>query len=476
MKKEMSGWLAVIPILTLIAAASMSVFVWKTGMLMPLLIGVFAAALVARGAGFHWDAIQKMMVNGVSRALPAVFILLLIGIIVGSWMASGVIPTIIFYGLSLIHPSIFIPVVALVTGIVSITLGSSFTSIATVGLAFMAIGEGLGFPAGLVGGAVISGAFFGDKLSPLSDTTNIAPAMAETDLFTHIKHMLWDTIPAFAVAIIMYWFVSKSYSGVGGAHSDVIEGIKTGLTDLFIIHPFLLLLPVLTIALMMLKVPAIPSLAGVGILGGAVAVLVQGMPIANIIQVMTNGFTLESDVAAIDSLLNRGGMTSMLGTVALLVIATALGGVLEESGSFEILTRKMIARVHSTGSLIVSTIFSTFVVAFASGAQFLAIVLPSRTFVTKYKEMGIDTKNLSRCVESAGTVGINLVPWSVPAVFAAGIFGISPGEFIPYAFFVFLVPLINILFGFTGWTITKKTYNVQPKVSTEKGEIPLWAK
>ncbi|PIC63791.1 Na+/H+ antiporter NhaC [Sporosarcina sp. P13] len=476
MKKEMSGWLAIIPILTLIGAASMSVFVWKAGMLMPLLIGVFAAALVARAAGFDWDAIQKMMVNGVSRALPAVFILLLIGIIVGSWMASGVIPTIIFYGLSLIHPSLFIPVVAVVTGIVSITLGSSFTSIATVGLAFMAIGEGLGFPAGLVGGAVISGAFFGDKLSPLSDTTNIAPAMVETDVFAHIKHMLWDTIPAFLIAIIMYWFVGNTYAGVGAANSDVIDGIKAGLSDLFLIHPLLLLLPVLTIVLMMLRVPAIPALAGVGVLGGVVAVLVQDTTVSQIIQVMTSGFAVDSDIAAIDSLLNRGGMTSMLSTVALLVIATALGGILEESGSFEILTRKMMARVRSTGSLILTTIFSTFVVAFASGAQFLAIVLPSRTFVSKYKEMNIDTKNLSRCVESAGTVGINLVPWGVPAVFAAGIFGISPGEFIPYAFFVFLVPLINVLFGFTGWTITKKTYSIQREVETDKGDAPIWVK
>ena len=475
MKKEMSVWLAVLPIVALIGAASMSVFVWEAGMLVPLLIGACAAAVVAWVAGFRWDAIQHMMVNGVSRALPAVFILLLIGIIVGSWMASGVIPTIIFYGLSLIHPAIFIPVVALVTGIVSITLGSSFTSIATVGLAFMAIGEGLGFPAGLVGGAVISGAFFGDKLSPLSDTTNIAPAMAETDLFSHIKHMLWDTIPAFVIAIVLYAVVGRTYV-TGAADSEVIDGIKAGLADLFVIHPLLLLLPVLTIVLMLLRVPAIPALAGVGVLGGVVAVLVQGTAVSSIIQIMTNGFAVESGIASIDSLLNRGGMTSMLGTVALLVIATALGGILEESGSFELLTRKMMARVHSTGSLILSTVFSTFVVAFASGAQFLAIVLPTRTFVSKYKEMNIDTKNLSRCVESAGTVGINLVPWSVPAVFAAGIFGIGPGEFIPYAFFVFLVPLINIVFGFTGWTITKKKYRIEQSTELKEGVAPIWAK
>ncbi|WP_153730863.1 Na+/H+ antiporter NhaC [Sporosarcina obsidiansis] len=469
MKKEMSVWLAVIPILVLIGAASMSVFVWKAGMHMPLLIGIFAAAIVASLSGFSWRDIQDMMINGVSRALPAVFILILIGIIVGSWMASGVIPSIIYYGLSIIHPSIFIPIVALVTGIVSVTLGSSFTSIATVGLAFMAIGEGLGFPAGLVGGAVISGAYFGDKLSPLSDTTNIAPAMAETDLFSHIKHMLWDTIPAFLISLCLYWFVSNTQAVGGTVDSGMIVDIKRGLSEIFVIHPLLLLMPVFTIVLMMFRVPAIPALAGVGMLGAVLAVLVQGMPISQIMQVMTSGFSLESEIAAIDSLLNRGGLTSMLGTVALLLLATALGGILEESGSFEILTRKIMARVTSTGSLITSTILSTFVVAFASGAQFLAIILPTRTFVSKYKEMNIDTKNLSRCVEAAGTVGINLVPWGVPAVFAASMFGISPGQFIPYAFFVFLVPIINIIFGYTGWTITKKNYQVPVKIEMSKG-------
>ena len=185
--------------------------------------------------------VEKMMVKGVSRALPAVFILLIIGIIVGTWIASGVIPTMIYYGLSIIEPSLFVPLVALITGIVSITLGSSFTSIATIGIAFMAIGEGLGFAPGLVAGAVISGAYFGDKLSPLSDTTNIAPAMAETDLFSHIKHMLWDTIPAFVIAIILYWFVGNSGAATNATDTDGIDLIKTGLESVFVIHPLLLL-------------------------------------------------------------------------------------------------------------------------------------------------------------------------------------------------------------------------------------------
>lgn len=472
MKKEMTFVTSIIPILALLIAAASSIFIWEAGMHIPLLVGVLAAAIVAKICGWRWSEIEKMMVNGVSRALPAVFILLIIGIIVGTWIASGVIPTMIYYGLSIIEPSLFIPLVALITGIVSITLGSSFTSIATIGIAFMAIGEGLGFPPGLVAGAVISGAYFGDKLSPLSDTTNIAPAMAETDLFSHIKHMLWDTIPAFVIALILYWFVGRSGVAAHAVDTNGIDLIKTGLGDVFTLHPLLLLMPVFTIMLMMMRVPAIPALTIVGVVGAVLAVIVQGSSISTITNVMTSGFSVDSGIATVDSLLNKGGLLSMLGTIGLLLIATALGGILEETGAFEVVTRKMIAGVRSTGSLISTTIFSTFVVAFASGAQFLAIILPARTFVHTYKEMEIDTKNLSRCVEAAGTVGINLVPWGVPAIFAASTLGVSPGEFIPYAFFAFLVPLINIVFGFTGWTITKKSYRKKEEIKA-KGAISL---
>ncbi|AOV09222.1 Na+/H+ antiporter NhaC [Sporosarcina ureilytica] len=469
MKRELSFILAVIPIISLIIAAALSIFYWKAGMHIPLIIGVIAASVVSIVCGWTWEEVQNMLVNGVARALPAIFILLVIGIIVGTWIGSGVIPTMIYYGLNIISPAMFVPIVALVTGIVSITLGSSFTSIATIGIAFMVIGEGLGFPPGLVAGAIISGAYFGDKLSPLSDTTNIAPAMAETDLFSHIKHMLWDTLPAFLLSIFLYWIVGARFLTSYIIDADSIHLIKQGLHDVFTIHPLLLLMPLLTIILMLLKTPAIPALMGVGLLGAVLAVLVQGTSVSSVVQMMQSGFSIESGIEAVDSLLNHGGLTSMLGTIGLLVIATALGGILEETGSFEVLTRKMMAKVQTTGSLISSTIFSTFVIAFASGAQFLAIILPARTFVNKYKSMNIDTKNLSRCVEAAGTVGINLVPWSVPVVFAAGILGVGFNEFIPYTFFAFLVPLINILFGYTGWTITKKKY--QPSTAMQKGVI-----
>ncbi len=457
MGKNISIGLALLPIVTLMTAGAASILIWKAGMFIPLIIGIIVTILVGVISGYKWDELEQMMVNGVSKALPAMFILLVIGLIVGTWIASGVIPSMIYYGLSFIHPSFFIPAVALVTGIVSVTLGSSFTSIATIGLAFMVIGEGMGFPPGLIAGAVISGAFFGDKLSPLSDTTNIAPAMAETDLFSHVRHMLWDTIPAFIITLVLYGIISNG-SQQNVVDTGKIDMILAGIEKTFFIHPLLLLLPVLTILLMMKRLPALPILMIVGLVGGLVAFIIQGQSITSVVNTMTYGFTAKSGVKEVDSLLNNGGIVSMLNTIGLLTIATALGGLLEGTRVFQTLIRPIINKIKTTRSLIATTIVSTFIVAFASGAQFLAIILPARTFVQTYKDLKIDTKNLSRCVEAAGTVGITLVPWGVPAVFAANMLGVGVEQFIPYLFFAFLVPLINIIYGFTGWTITKKDY------------------
>ncbi|EPY12319.1 MULTISPECIES: Na+/H+ antiporter NhaC [Paenibacillus] len=462
MKRQVSIGLALLPILALMAAGAASISIWKAGMFIPLMIGIIVTVIVGVISGYKWDELQDMMVNGVSKAMPAIFILLVIGMIVGTWISSGVIPTMIYYGLSFIHPSFFVPAVAIVTGIVAITLGSSFTSIATIGLAFMVIGEGMGFSPGLIAGAVISGAFFGDKLSPLSDTTNIAPAMADTDLFSHVRHMLWDTIPAFVIAVALYALVGTR-TVEGSVDTANIDMILTGIQNSFIIHPLLLLLPVLTIFLMIKKLPALPTLLFVGIIGGIISMVVQGDSLTSMVNTMTNGFHTESGVKAVDSLLNRGGLVSMLNTIGLLTIATALGGLLEGTCIFQALVRPVVSRIKTSSSLIATTIASTFLVAFASGAQFLAIILPTRTFVQTYKDMNIDTKNLSRCVEAAGTVGITLVPWGVPAVFAANMLGVSAEQFIPYIFFAFLVPLINILYGITGWTIVKKEYPVHAK-------------
>lgn len=459
MIKKPNLLLSIIPLFILMCAAASSIFFWKAGMLIPLCIGIAGTVVVGLSIGFKWKELEGFMVEGVSKALPAVFILFIIGTIIGSWIISGVIPALIYYGLGIIDPKVFLPTVALTTGIVSITLGSSFTSIATIGLAFMAIGISIGFSPAIIAGAVISGAYFGDKLSPLSDTTNVAPAMVDSNLFAHVRHMLWDTIPAFLITLVIFFFAGIGHSESLAATKD-IQAIMNGLRGTFVIHPLLLLMPILTIFLMLKRYPAVPSLVIVSLLGGVIAVTVQGNSLTEVINAMTSGYQADTGNATIDSLLSRGGILSMLNTIGLVIIATALGGVLEGTGIFKRITSAMLTKVHSTGSLILSTLASSLVIGFASGAQFLAIILPARAFLNTYKERGLDTKNLSRSVEAAGTVGINLVPWSVPAIFAADTLGVSPFDFIPYIFFAYLVLIINLLYGYTGISMAKKDYGM----------------
>lgn len=448
--------IATIPLLCLIFMAFMSTVYWGIGMLVPIVVGIAVAATIGKMLGYTWHDLEQSLADGVSKALPAVFILILIGMIIGTWISGGIIPTLIYYGLSIINPNLFLPLVCLITAFVSVILGSSFTSIATIGLAFMAIGEGMNMPLPIVAGAVISGAFFGDKLSPLSDTTNVAPAMVGESLFDHIRHMLWDTIPALLISAVIYWIIGLNI--VGGASQRIDHdpsAILSGLQQQFTIHPLLLIVVVLALVLIAMRVPAVPALLLIALMGAIAGVTVQGKTMGETLQAATAGYVSDSGHEAIDDLLSNGGITSMLETVGLVIVATALGGILDRTGIFSALIDPLIRRIKRTGSLIASTILATFLVGFSSGAQFLAIILPARGFVGSYRRMGLSPLNLSRAVEAAGTVGINLVPWGVPAVFAAGVFGLAPTEFIPWILFAFIVPLLNIIYGYTGFSIKR---------------------
>jgi NhaC family Na+:H+ antiporter len=449
---------AFLPLLALLITAGMSVFVWKANMFVPLIFSAIVAAIIGYYLGFKWSEMQEFLVKGVGYTVPVVLLLFIIGSIVGTWILSGAIPLLIYYGLAIISPMAFIPTAAITTGIMSIAIGSSFTSIATVGVALMAVGLGMGFPPGIVAGAIISGAFLGDKLSPLSDTTNMAPAMADTDLFSHVRHMMWDTIPAFALALILYWFIGIQYAANLVTQEGIAE-LMAMLDQTFNLSPILLILPAATIYIVYKKLPAIPSLILLSVLGGIFALILQGSSIGDIVKSMTNGFSGETGVKAVDKFLNRGGITSMFSTAAVVITAGALGGILEGTGMIHKIINSLIAKAKSTGSLVLTTILSTLAIGFASGSQSLCLVLGGRSFAPIYKQRGLDTKNLSRAIESAGTVGITLVPWGTPALFAAGVLGgLNPYEFIPFLFFAMIVPIVNIIYGYTGFTMAKKDY------------------
>jgi len=276
-QKNLSLLVSLLPILVLLLTGALSVFNWKIGMLFPLISGVITTAIIALLSGQKWAEIEDGLKDGINVVLQPIMILIIVGSIIGSWIASGTIPTIIYYGLKFISPNVFIPLTAVLTALVSTSIGTSFTSIATIGIALMAVGNGMGFPTPLTAAAVISGAFFGDKISPLSDTTNIAPAIAGCDLFEHVGHMLWDTIPAFIISLIIYYFISLEYAATSLAEVAAVNTLITGLEGEFYITPLLLILPLFTIFLASRKKPAVPTLMTVSLIGVLAAIVTQGI-------------------------------------------------------------------------------------------------------------------------------------------------------------------------------------------------------
>ena len=314
-KKELSLFLAILPILAVIITGLFSVLTWKAGMNIPIMSGIIVAAIVGMINGVEWTRLQKSLVEGVSRALPAIFIIIIIGLIIASWIQGGVIPTLIYYSLKIISPSIFIPTACFVTAIVAVATGTSFASISTVGLALMATGVGMGFSPPLLAGAIISGAYFGDSISPLSDTTNLASALSGCTLFELLGHLAKSGIPALLISLIAYYVLGARQALGGSVNLETIEMIMEGLNFNFTITAFLLLIPLITIFFSIKKLPAIPSLIMVAVLGALSAFFIQGNDIGSIIRTMTNGFVAETGNEMIDSLLTRGGINSMGGTV-----------------------------------------------------------------------------------------------------------------------------------------------------------------
>lgn len=453
--KQIPFIVALLPVMILLSTGALSVFIWKVGMIIPLFSGIVSTAVISLIYGFSWAELEVGIKDGIYKALQPILILTIVGSIIGTWISSGTIPALIYYGLKFLRPEIFVPLAAVITAIVSTSTGTSFTSIATVGVALMAVGNGMGFPAPLTAAAIISGAFFGDKLSPLSDTTNIAPAMAECNLFEHVGHMLWDTIPAFIISIILYWSVSLNHITKGAEGIQQVNTLLSGLENSFNLNPLLLLLPVITILLAIRKVPAIPALFSVSVLGGIFSLLFQGTGLKQVMSNFTFGFKSSSGIQMLDNLLSKGGINSMGGTIILLITATALGGIKQKSGILDSLLKRIMSYITNSKQLTVASLLTSFLVGFSTGAQSLAIIIPANMFVSTFKKMGLHTKNLSRAVEAAGTVGVTLVPWSVPCFFAASMLGAKPVEFIPFLFFPMLVLAFNLFFALTGITIVK---------------------
>jgi Na+:H+ antiporter, NhaC family len=470
--KKPGLFLSLVPILTLILLLVLNIDLFKdSAVLGPNQIALFLSAIVTAVIGMlvlrvPYEEIEKKIIHSISLSLQANLILLVVGMLIGLWIFSGVVPAMIYYGIKLFNPTFFLPLTCVVCSIVSLATGSSWSTGGTVGIALIGVGQALNIPVPMVAGAVISGSYFGDKLSPSSDTTNLAPAMAGTDLFIHIRYLLVTTIPSLVIALIGFTILGYFFSGSTGDLTQVNE-VLSAISSTFKISPFLFILPLIVFGMVAKKVPALPALIFGCILGALFIVIFQqdllktflgesfGVKsiFGKIIEVAHGGFKLKSDKEIVTTLLSRGGMSSMLNTVWLILMSMVFGGVMEVTGMLEQLGLAIMKLVKGSASLITATISSSFLINLTAGDQYLSIVLPGRMFRSTYEKMGIAPQNLSRSLEDAGTITSVLVPWNSCGAYFAAILGVSTVAYLPFCFFNIVNPLVAIAVATIGYKI-----------------------
>ena len=417
-----------------------------------LLIGGFVTALI----GFRNKISLEIMVAEVWENWKSVFvpimILFLVGALAGSWLVSGIIPAMVYYGLQVLSPAIFLPASVIIAAIISIATGSSWTTSATVGIALVGIGSALGIPTGMIAGAVISGAYFGDKMSPLSDTTNLAPAMAGTDLFTHIKYMAYTTVPTIIITLIVFSILSTTIDTTGSAD---ISNLLASINNTFHISPWLFLVPGAVIGMILMKTKPLIAL-GTGVaLAVIFAFVLQGDVLSNLSDsnfksIMTAVWTdveVKTDNEKLTELFSSGGILGMLWTILLIICAMVFGGIMDAIGALAKITKSLLSVATSVFGLFGSTVLSCFGLNAIASDQYLAIVIPGKMFKKAYKDKGLAPENLSRTLEDSGTVTSVLIPWNTCGAYQSGVLGVGVGEYFIYAMFNYLSPITTLLFA-----------------------------
>ena len=471
-EKPAKVWHALISFGALVAIMAVGIIVFEVDPHVPMACGVVVAAVVSMVLGYSWDQLQKAMMDGVYRALQSIIILIIIGILIGVWIVAGVVPTMIYYGMMLLSPSIFLVAAVLICSITSLATGTSWGTIGTMGLALMGIAVGLGIPAPAAAGAIISGAYFGDKLSPLSDTTNLASAMAGTDVFTHIKFMILPTLVAYILALLAFAFLGFTYVSNGTVDLSGVQAISDGLAASFNINPVLLLPPLVVIVAVALKVPAIPGIA-LGIIAGAVCGMIFQPGICDLGAVLgcgMNGYVSEIGVEAVDDLLTSGGIVNMMSSVCLTILAMCFGGIMETTGQLEAVVNKLMGLVRGKVGLVVLTEFTCVLSNVTMPEQYISLVIPGRMYAKAYSDYNLDPKTLSNALESSGTVSSPLVPWNTCAVFIASTIGLSTFTYLPFCFFNLLMPFVTIILAIFGVTLADKATG--KRLCTLKKEQP----
>ncbi|MCY4674565.1 MAG: Na+/H+ antiporter NhaC [Bacteroidetes bacterium] len=433
-----------------------------------LILAAVVAALVGLRLGFTWKQMQEAMVKGVSLAMGAIFILLVVGSLIGTWIMGGIVPTMMYYGLQILNPTIFYTACCIICAIVAVVSGSSWTTVSTIGIALVGIAAAFDLHLGIAAGAIISGAYFGDKLSPLSDTTNMAPAMVGTELFVHIRHMLWTTVPSITIALILFTvigFVQQPSATEASGLSEILLALDSS----YHLGGHLLIPVVIVLVLIYKKMPAFPALLIGALMGGITAMIFQQEVVTTFVNepdmprilvlfkgfwmVMFGEFTADTGNEALNDLLTRGGMVSMLDTIWLVVSAMMFGAAMEKTGMLATITKVILGAARSTGSLILATLGTALGLNIIAGDQYISIVVPGRMYRAEFEKRGLHPKNLSRALEDSGTLTSALIPWNTCGAFMAATLGVPTLYYLPFAFFNYTNPVISAIYGFTGFTI-----------------------
>jgi len=468
---------SLIPIAVLIFLLTVNVMVLGSDAIsganqIALLLAAGVAGIISFRLGFTWVEIEMSIVKSISSAMAAMLILLAIGSLSGTWLLSGIVPAMIYYGLKILNPTFFLVAACIICSIVSLATGSSWSTVATVGIALLGIGKALDIHEGLIAGAILSGSYFGDKMSPLSDTTNLAPAMAGTDLFTHIKYMVYTTVPTLTITLIIFLVWGFTFD-TSGAQADT-SAVVAALEQKFNLSPVLFIVPVLVVVMIIKKVPALPALLVGALLGGISAIIFQPEVINEIskraypsgvegnfiksafiavMNAMTTEIKIQTNDPMINELLTAKGMSGMLNTIWLILCAMIFGGVMESSGLLKVIAEKIIHFAHSTGSLVASTAATCIFFNFTASDQYMAIAVPGRMYADVYRKRGLKPEVLSRTLEDSGTVTSVLVPWNTCGATQANVLGVATMAYAPYTFFCLISPLMTILMAYLNFKI-----------------------
>ncbi|WP_396464382.1 malate-H+/Na+-lactate antiporter MleN [Bacillus sp. SG20032] len=414
-----------------------------------LFVSWFIAMLLGIRLGYSYKDLQNAIVHGISNGLEAVLILVSVGALIGTWIAGGVVPTLIYYGLEFIHPSIFLLATLIICSIMSVATGTSWGTVGTAGIAMIAIGEGLGIPLPLVAGAILSGAYFGDKLSPLSDSTVLASSLSKVDVLAHVRAMLYLSIPAYVITAILFTVVGFMYGGKN-IDLDKVEFLKSSLQNTFDIHIWMLIPAVLVIVLLAMKKPSMPVIVIGALLGAIWAVVFQGMDIAHAIATAYNGFSIKTDIEFLNGLLNRGGIVGMLDSLVVIIFGLGFGGLLEKLGVLKVIVSTFEKKLTSAGNVTLSTLIVAFLANIFGCAMYVSLILTPKIMEDSYDRLHLDRRVLSRNSEVGGTLTSGMVPWSDNGIYMAGILGVSTFSYLPFMWLSFVAIGLAIIYGYTG--------------------------